>query len=378
MMQETIRSINARNIVVPLEQPLWIGGNTIQKRDYCLVEITTTMDRKGYSLGFSRGGDLSSAMIQEMAPHIMKCNIDDTEKIWEIMYNSQKLNGRQGFMMRALSLLDIALWDLKAKKAGLPLHTMLGGYRESIPLLMAGGYYADNKGLEQLCEEFTGYVEKGFKHLKLMVGGVSMEEDFERFVAVRKSLPDSISLGIDANGAWNDVKAVQRWIEKAEIATGGIAFVEEPLPPEQMEGISYLRNNLSMPIAVGEFLAGRWIFRQYISSGCIDIVRADATLCGGITEWKRIAALADSSNLSLFPHYFSSIHFHLGMAFPGCRMIEVVSTENRNSSFHLIAGTSYELRDGMAYPKHLPGLGLTLDDSFVESHTTKLVSTDSY
>jgi D-arabinonate dehydratase len=377
MRQETIRSIIARNIVVPLEQPLWIGGYAVLKRDYCLVEITTSMDRKGYSLGFSRGGDLSSTIIREMAPHIMKCNIDDTEKIWEIMYNSQKLNGRQGFMMRALSLLDIALWDLKAKKAGLPLHTLLGGYRDSIPLLMAGGYYADNKGLEELCEEFAGYVEKGFKHLKLMVGGVSMEEDLERFVTLRKSLPDSVTLGVDANGAWSDVKAVQRWIEKAVSATCGISFVEEPLPPEQMEAISYLRNKLSVPIAVGEFLAGRWTFKQYISSECMDIVRADATLCGGITEWKRIAALADAYNLTLFPHYFSSIHFHLGMAFPGCKMIEVVAAENRNSSFHLIAGASYEQRDGAAYPNHLPGLGLTIDLAFMEFHTTKLLSTDS-
>ncbi|MBP1993849.1 mandelate racemase/muconate lactonizing enzyme family protein [Paenibacillus eucommiae] len=376
-MQETIRSITARTLVVPLEQPVWIGGYAVLKREYCLVEITTTMERKGYSLGFTRGGDLSSAITREIAPHIMKCNIDDTEKIWEIMYNSQKLNGRQGFLMRALSLVDIALWDLKAKKAGLPLHTLLGGYRESIQLLMAGGYYAENKGLDQLCEEFTGYVEQGFKHLKLMVGGVSMEEDLERFIALRKCLPDSISLGIDANGAWQDVKAVKRWIEKAESATSGISFVEEPLPPEQMEAISWLRNNLSVPIAVGEFLAGRWTFKQYISSGCMDIVRADATLCGGITEWRRIAALADSYNLSSFPHYFSSIHFHLGMAFPGCKMIEVVSKENRNSSFHLIAGASYELRDGVAYPNHLPGLGLTIDSLFVEAHTAKLVSTDS-
>ncbi|BBH24237.1 racemase [Paenibacillus baekrokdamisoli] len=375
-MQECIRSVRARNVEIPLEVPLWIGGSKIVKRDYCFVEVSTTMDRKGYAIGFARGADLSSIIVEQIAPQIMKYPIDCTEKIWEAMYDNGRLNGRQGMIMRAISLIDIALWDLKAKKAGLPLHTLLGGYRESIPLLMSGGYYANDKDLGKLQEEYRGYAEQGFKHLKLMVGGATMEEDMQRFITLRKCLPESISLGVDANGAWKDVKAVKRWIEKAGKETSGLSFVEEPLPPEQMEQMSWLCNQVDVPIAVGEFLAGRWTFKQYISNGCMDIVRADATLCGGITEWKRIAALAAASNLSLLPHYFGSIHIHLGLALPGCKMIEAVSTEGRNSNYHLIVGTSYMQRDGMAYPTNSPGLGLTIDPILLDMYTSKILTTE--
>jgi len=373
-MQEFIRSVKARKVDIPLEMPLWIGGSQIVQRDYCFVEVSTTMDRTGYAIGFARGADLASIIIEQIVPHIMKYPVDCTEKIWEAMYDNGRLNGRQGMMMRAISLIDIALWDLKAKNADLPLHTLLGGYRESIPLLMSGGYYAKDKDLGKLQAEFLGYAEQGFKHLKLMVGGATMEEDMRRFTALRKCLPETVSLGVDANGAWKDAKAVKRWIEKAGKETSGLSFVEEPLPPEQMEQMSWLCNQVDVPIAAGEFLAGRWTFKQYISSGCMNIVRADATLCGGITEWKRIAALAAAYNLSLLPHYFASIHIHVGLALPGCGMIEVVSTEGRNSNYHLIVGTSYRQQDGMAYPNNAPGLGLTIDPVLLNMYTSKILS----
>lgn len=375
VLQEFIHSVVARKVEIPLEVPLWIGGSQIVKRDYCLIEVTTTWERKGYAIGFGRGADLSAIIVEQIVPQIMKYPVDQIEKIWEVMYDSQRLNGRQGLIMRAISLMDIALWDLKAKKANLPLHSLLGGYRESIPLLMAGGYYAADKDLGKLQEEFMGYVDQGFKHLKLMVGGATMEEDLLRFTTLRKCLPESVSLGVDANGAWQDAKAVKRWIEKAGQEAGGLAFIEEPLPPEQMEQISWLCGQVDVPLAVGEFLAGRWTFKQYISSGCMDIVRADATLCGGITEWKRIAALASAFNLSLLPHYFASIHIHLGLALPGVKMIEVVSTEGRNSNYQLITGTGFTQRDGMAFPLDTPGLGLTIDPILLDQYTCKIRTT---
>jgi D-arabinonate dehydratase len=224
-----------------------------------------------------------------------------------------------------------------------------------------------------LCEEFQQYVEQGYRRLKLVVGGAAMEEDLARFIAVRNRIPEEIEIGVDANGAWTDPKAVCRWVEKADGETCGLAFVEEPLPPEQKSDLARLRERVSVPLAVGEFLAGRWTFREYMETGCVDYVRADATLCGGLTEWRKIAALANARDLPLMPHYFASIHLHPALALPGCRTIEVVSTAGHNSSFHLIAGRTYEFRQGEAYPKNAPGLGLELDREFIEAHTISLV-----
>jgi len=159
-------------------------------------------------------------------------------------------------------------------------------------------------------------------------------------------------------------------VRKCQTETSGLAFVEEPLPPENRAGLAWLRNASPAPLAVGEFLSGRWTFLEYLNEKCMDVVRADATLCGGISEWKRIAALASAWNLPVIPHYFSSIHFHPAMALPGCPMIETVSPELKNSSFHLIAGRSHRLENGMAYPRNRPGLGLELDQEFISRHTT--------
>ena len=369
-VMDPITHIAARQIVVPLDAPVWLGGSSVKEREYCLVEITSANGLQGHALGFTRGADLVSPVLDQFAPCLLGQDPDDVERLWECMYQRARLNGRQGLLMRALSLLDIALWDLKAKQWKAPLHRVLGGYRDSIPVMMAGGYYSPTKGIPDLCAEFDWYAAEGFRYLKLIVGGASMDEDAQRFAAVRAVLPPGIELGVDANGAWDDPKAVLAWIQKCHAETGGLAFVEEPLPPENRTGLSWLTANSPVPVAVGEFIAGRWTFLEYMNSRCQDIVRADATLCGGISEWKKIAAVANAGNFPLIPHYFASLHLHPALAIPGCRMIEVVSTAGRNSSFHLIAGRSFDLQNGMATSLNKPGLGLELDRDFIAAHTT--------
>ena len=371
---EKIERITVRQLEVPLESPVWLGGAAVRQREYCLLELTTSSGGTGHALAFTRGADLSNIVAGQLAPVVLGQRLNLPERLWEDMYHATRLNGRQGAVMRAISLVDIAIWDVLAKQAEVPLYRLLGGYRDSIPVIMAGGYYSQEKGIRELCEEFQHYVEQGYKHLKLVVGGASMEEDLARFIAVRNHIPQEIELGVDANGAWSDPKAVRRWIDRANAETCGLSFVEEPLPPEWRSDLARLRESVSTPIAVGEFLAGRWTFREYMETGCVDYVRADATLCGGFSEWRKIAALANAWGLPLMPHYFASIHLHAALALPGCRMIEVVSTQGHNSSFHLMAGSSYVFKQGEAHPTNAPGLGLRLDEAFINAHTTSVLS----
>ena len=371
---DLIARIEASLIVVPLETPVWLGGAAVRERQYCMVRVRSEGGAEGVALGFTRNADLAGMIIHQLAPELVGQPAEHVEALWESMYRAVSLNGRQGAFMRAISLVDIALWDLKAKLAGLPLHRLLGGYRASMPVMMAGGYYRSDKGSAELCEEFLEYAGEGFTRLKLIVGGASMDEDLDRFIAVRDALPDHIALGVDSNGAWQDPKCVLKWIKRADArgASGaGLAFVEEPLPPEQRDQLAWLREHSPVPLAVGEFIAGRWTFAEYIHGGCLDRVRADATLCGGISEWRKIAALANAANLPLMPHYFASIHVHPALALPGCDMIEVVSTRGLNSSFHLLMGHAYELKAGHAYPLDAPGLGLTPDEDAIAAHTVK-------
>lgn len=371
---ETVKNIKVSTINIPLDHPVWLGSYSVNSREYCLVEVITNDDRIGYGLAFTRGGDLSTAILKNIAPFVIGEDVSKIEDIWEKAYIGNRLNGRQGLFMRALSLVDLALWDLKGKKANMPLYELLGGYKKSVSVLMAGGYYAPDKDINQLCREYEEYVEQGYKHLKLMVGGASMEEDYQRFVALRKILPEEVTLAIDTNGSWTDPHEIARWVNKAKKEGCYLSFIEEPLPPENKEGLSLLRNKIDAKIAMGEFLAGRWEFLDIMNRQIVDVVRADTTLCGGITEWRRIASLAAAYNLKLFPHYYASIHLNVALAFPNVEMIEVVSTKGKNSSFSLIAGENYTIHNGVATPKVLPGLGLTIDDELVKFYSTHEVS----
>lgn len=368
---EIITDVSVRTIEVPLDSPVWLGGYAVEKRDYCFVEITASNGLKGHALTFARGGELASAVVKNVVPVVMGKNPNFIEQLWDEAYQKIRLNGQQGLLMRALSIVDLALWDLKGKKYGAPLYQLLGGHSASKPILMAGGYYAPGKNTDDLCREFESYVDEGYSHLKMMVGGASMQEDLQRFVTVRKALPPQVELAIDANGYWTDQKAVLRWVQEVLDLGCEIAFVEEPLPPENREGLSWLRDKLPVPIASGEFVAGRWAFKEMITRQCMDIVRADTTLCGGITEWRRIASLAASWNLTVIPHYFASMHLHPALAFPSTAMIEVVSQKGKNSSFALLAGESYVMREGIAYPKDLPGLGLSINSELLDQYTTQ-------
>lgn len=364
-----ISMLRAAQVRVPLESPVWLGAAQVSHREYCVLQIESEEGYAGTSLAFTRGADIAGVLLGPVWQVVKGTPALEPEAVFEKMQMQSRVHGDSGIYQRAVSLVDLALWDLKARAFGCPLHALLGGYRNEIPVMMAGGYYGEGKGLEALCEEFARYESEGFARLKLIVGGASMEEDFQRFVAVRKVLNAGTSLGVDANGAWKDRRAVLGWLHRLQAEGVMPEFVEEPLPPHDIAGLSWLAERSHSPIAVGEFLSGRDAFLELLQKNAVDILRADMTLCGGVTEWKAIAALAGAWSKPLMPHYFASLHLHGALALPGSHCVEVVSTVGRNSSFHLLAGTSFELRDGTARSKQKPGLGLEIDEEFLQAHT---------
>jgi len=124
---EIVKNIKVSTINIPLDHPVWLGSYSVSSREYCLVEVITNHDHIGYGLAFTRGGDLSTAILKNIAPFVIGEHVNQIEEIWEKAYIGNRLNGRQGLFMRALSLVDLALWDLKGKKANMPLYELLGG-----------------------------------------------------------------------------------------------------------------------------------------------------------------------------------------------------------------------------------------------------------
>jgi L-alanine-DL-glutamate epimerase-like enolase superfamily enzyme len=269
-----------------------------------------------------------------------------------------KLVGRRGLTTQAVSAVDIALWDLRGKAAGMPVHKMLGGYRDRVPIYVAGGYYADGKTLKDLQDEMAGYVEAGARAVKMKVGLAPIAEDVARVTAVRKAIGAEIKLLLDANCAYRAHEAIQlaRRIEAYDIF-----WFEEPVGADDYEGYRRVASMTSIPLAGGENEYTKYGFRDLIACGGVPILNPDAKIAGGITECMKIAAIAQAHDLAIAPHGAQEVHIHLAAALPNAIILEYYPKE-----FDPLAGrrftTAMPLQpDGTVIPPDLPGLGAEPD-----------------
>ncbi|TVY07563.1 mandelate racemase/muconate lactonizing enzyme family protein [Paenibacillus cremeus] len=242
----------------------------------------------------------------------------DTEKLWQKMW-VPKIVGRRGLSTRFISLIDLALWDLKSKLANLPISKLLGGYRDKIPAYVAGGYYEEGSGLLELAKEMEEYVSWGVKCVKMKVGGLSLKEDALRVKTVREVIGDDINLLVDANCAYTFYDAI-RFAEMIEEYHP--FFFEEPVAPDDYEGMKRLAQKTTIPIAAGENELTKYGFRDLINQGSVSIINVDACIGGGITEFMKIAAFAQAHHIDISPHGPQEIHAHLLGAIPNALMLE--------------------------------------------------------
>lgn len=216
----------------------------------------------------------------------------------------------------------------------MPIHTMLGGFADRVPTYVAGGYYEEGKGLSELAAEMEGYVSLGARAVKMKVGGRSLAEDALRVATVRKAIGPKIKLMVDANCAYRYYEAIQfaRLIEGFDIT-----WFEEPVAPDDYDGHRKIANSTSIPIATGENEYTKFGFRDLIRSESAAILNADAKILGGITEFMKVAAMAQAHGLDISPHGSQDVHIHLVAAIPNGIMLEFYG-----ASFDPMWGRIYE------------------------------------
>jgi L-alanine-DL-glutamate epimerase-like enolase superfamily enzyme len=265
--------------------------------------------------------------------------------------------------MRAISAVDIALWDLRGKITGLPLHALLGSYRSgTVPAYASGGYYVPGKTPDDLKKEMQSYKNMGFPAVKIKVGRVSTQEDVERIRACREVLEPKMPLYLDANNAWKDAPTAVAAIHAFE--EHGIDWVEEPVFPDDMEASAEIARSVTVPIATGEIEATRWGFQALLDAGAASILQPDAAVCGGITEWRRIAALAAAHNVPVAPHWFADLHVHLVAATPNALSVEYF-TDTQVLNFMRLMKRSLTVKAGELVLPQEPGLGIEWDDEAI-------------
>ena len=362
-----IDNVRAFTLRLPLEKPVRTSNMVIDNREYVLVEVSAG-GVKGYGFGFTRDGLIAESIEKNLAPLLLGQNAWLSESLWSQMYLGTRYLGRKGLLMRAISAVDIALWDLKGKSLGVPLWKLLGGAREQVPTFVAGGYYRGDDSPKALEDEFRRYRDQGFKGAKVNLGGAErMGDDLARLESVRSGFGDECELMVDFNGALSSAKEALIWAE--ELAGFDIAFIEEPFLMDNLPAMREFYPQSRIPVAIGEDESGRWAFRELLDQRVLDILRHDATLSGGISEWVKIAHLGLAHGVTVFPHWFPEVHIHLSAAFPEARGVELISPESGLMNFHRLVCNPVENLGGFAQAPEDPGLGLEWNWEEVERFT---------
>lgn len=306
-------------IEIPLESPVSFSNRTLTYRDHAITYVRTAggLEGVGYSLGYEGAGLVSEAVESLLEPMLVGEDPRDTERLWQEMYDGTVQIGRTGLLLRAISTVDIALWDLKAKAAGEPLYKLLGGYADSVPSYASGGYYRDDKGHQGLREEMRRYLDEGHDVVKMKVGRRSVSEEVDRVAAVRDEIGPDRTLLLDANGVWSSPTEAIRACRSFEPYDP--YFMEEPVMIDRVETMAQVNDAINYPVATGELEGTRHNFVRLRDTGAASILQPDATVCGGVTEWLRIANYAATYDVPIAPHYNWNLHASLlGAIENGC------------------------------------------------------------
>lgn len=340
---------------IPVHREMHDAIRHFSKMDVVFAHVQTDDGVSGTGFTYSiipyGSREISSVIDNSIDSLIRDMDPMDHEHVWQQMWRKMDWVGRGGIAVLAVAAVDIAIWDLKAKAAGLPLHKLLGGFRDRVPVYNTDGGWL-NHSIEQLVDETKRIVAEGFRGTKMKVGKDDPAEDTERIAAVREVLGPHRPLMVDANERFTHAEAIKRarmW------EPYNIFWFEEPLPAEDVSGHSKVKAHTSIPIALGESLFNRQQFADYICGDGVSIVQPDACRCGGITEWMKIVHMADCWNIQVSPHFVMELHLQLAAAIPNSLFVEYIP------SLDAVLQRPLQLQDGHFEASKEPGLGIPFD-----------------
>ncbi|MEZ4861379.1 MAG: mandelate racemase/muconate lactonizing enzyme family protein [Caldilineaceae bacterium] len=306
----------------------------------------------GFTYTLRTGGPAQFAHAVEIAPGLLGEDPNDIGRLWDKLAWASASVGRSGVSTQAIAAIDTALWDLKAKRAGLPLAKLLGAHRDRVRCYNTSGGYLQ-ASVEEIVDKATQSLERGMGGIKIKVGHPDRGVDLARVTAIRKQLGDQVPLMVDVNQQWDRTTALRMGLALEQF---NLQWLEEPLDAYDVEGHAALADRLVTPVGTGEMLTSSSEVAAYIKCGAIDVVMHDAPRVGGITPFLKVAAMAEEAQLVMAPHFVMEIHLHLAAAYPHAAWVE--HFEWLEPAFN----ERLEIRDGHMLVPDRPGLGFTLHE----------------
>ncbi|MCQ4258832.1 L-talarate/galactarate dehydratase [Stutzerimonas stutzeri] len=306
----------------------------------------------GFSYSLRTGGPAQYAHAQQIAPLLIGEDPNDIARLWTKMAWAGASVGRCGVAAQAIAALDTALWDLKARRAALPLSKLLGAHRSAVPCYNTSGGYLQAP-IEEVIEKAIQSRERGIGGIKMKVGQPDRRADVRRVDALRKQLGEQVPLMVDVNQQWDRITALRMGRELEQYA---LEWIEEPLDAHDVTGHAALAAQLDTPIGTGEMLTSASEALAYVDTGAVDVIMHDAPRLGGITPFLKVASAAEQRGMIMAPHFVMEIHLHLAAAYEHQTWVE--HFEWLEPAFN----ERLEIRDGMMIVPDRPGLGLSLSE----------------
>lgn len=360
MSQDRITWIRLSSCYLPLATPISdakvLTGRQKPMTEIAMLfaEVETKDGHRGLGLSYSKraGGPGQFAHAKEVAPALLGEDPSDIARLWTKLCWAGASVGRSGMGVQAIGAFDVALYDLKARRAGLSLAKLLGAQRESVRCYNTSGGFLHTP-IDQLKVNAAASIERGIGGIKLKVGQPDGKIDIQRVEAVRQHLGDHVPIMVDANQQW-DRPTAQRMCRIFE--QFNLVWIEEPLDAYDHEGHAALAATFDTPIATGEMLTSAAEHGDLIRHRAADYLMPDAPRVGGITPFLKIAAQAEHAGLMLGPHFAMELHVHLGAVYPTEPWVEHFDW------LEPLFNERLEIADGRMLVPTRPGLGLSLSE----------------
>lgn len=355
---------------VTLETPIVLGEMVIAHRDFVIVRVSTADGLEGVAYSLSRGAPVDLAVTELLGPLLLGRDALDIPKRMEELRRGMVALGPVGVVGRAMSLLDICLWDIKGKVADLPVWRLLGGYRTSAAVLLVAPYAAPGEPDGAYVERLGPLAQRGYVALKLypLADPAAMAR---RLATLRDGLGEDIGLIVDMAWSWRSARqaidAVKRW------EGFGLSWVEDPLLAADWGSIRTLAEAVQTPIAAGDEVSVRAEVDALIAERAVDIVRLDATTIGGLTAFASVRESAVRIGLSISPHAYPELHRHCVFAWPGVEPVEIFAPASPTWGASRFLTDEVDLPSGSSTisAPTAAGLGMQMDWDAVESLSTR-------
>ena len=377
-----ISKIEVLHLEKPLKERFWMANSPIggyqPKASRLIVTVHTEGGVVGHGEGSGGGADLFKKGFAEL---IVGEDPFMVGKIWEKMFAAtygrepSSRGWSQTGVIAAMAPIDAAIYDIMAKASGLPVYKFLGGYRDSVPVYVTGGYYREGKGIRELVDEARGYVSQGFNAIKLKVGGISggisVEDDYQRVKAVRQAVGPDVKLMLDANQGWDLPTAIRASNKMYDL---DIVWLEEPLHwYDDVEPLRQLKINTRIPLASGEHELTRWSARRLMETGAIDVMQFDCNAHAGITEWRKVAGMASMMYIKMAPHHEPVLHGHLLASIPNGYILESFANPDRDPFWFELYDRRPRIEKSVLYLDDTPGFGVEFNGAALKRYGTKVL-----